>query len=51
MPRLGYVAIKRDLPAIDPGEVPQPRSQLDVRSKRFRVPLRGQTFAPPAGRR
>jgi hypothetical protein len=35
--RVGQIAIKRGLPAIDPGEMPQPRSQLDVRRKRLRV--------------
>jgi hypothetical protein len=36
-PRLGHIAIKRDLPAIDPSEMPQPRPQPDVRRKRLRV--------------
>ena len=38
-PRLGHVAIKRDLPAIDPSEMPQPRPQPNIRRKRLGVPF------------
>ena len=36
-PRVGDVAVKRDLPAVDPSEMPQPRSQPNVRRKSLRV--------------